>query len=254
MSNKIRHYMREEAEAVLPMLHDTYRAIGRFQNRRDARSECRLLKQLDLVGIALQKFKGAVQRAKRGYFDAVLDTSLSTSDRLVALDVAVGSMHIQFAVPRQYMHQESQELRRVLDACRNGQGSDAPPAPPAPPPSLRSEPATGCLCRGVAASGGTVVGQVTVVDTRSDYQALSSPRIVVSRMIRTEIIFGIQMIRGIVTDVGGSLSHAAIVAREWNIPCVVGTGNATAVLMAGMTVRVDGNAGMVHLVDGGGGR
>lgn len=50
----------------------------------------------------------------------------------------------------------------------------------------------------------------------------------------------------VVTDAGGILSHCAVVAREYGIPAVVGTSNATATLTDGQTVEVDGNTGTVH--------
>ena len=49
----------------------------------------------------------------------------------------------------------------------------------------------------------------------------------------------------LVVDVGGPMSHAAIVARELGVPCVVGTGDGTARLRDGDRVRVDGTAGVV---------
>ena len=52
----------------------------------------------------------------------------------------------------------------------------------------------------------------------------------------------------IVTDSGGVLSHSAVVAREYRIPAVVGTGNATATFKDGQLIEVDGNAGTVRLV------
>jgi pyruvate,water dikinase len=52
----------------------------------------------------------------------------------------------------------------------------------------------------------------------------------------------------VVTDVGAPLSHAAIVARELGIPAVVGCGDATARLMTGDRVRVDGGAGTVTVM------
>lgn len=55
-------------------------------------------------------------------------------------------------------------------------------------------------------------------------------------------------IGGLVTDSGGILSHPAIIAREYGVPAVVATGNATALLRDGERVTVDGNAGAVHLV------
>ena len=53
---------------------------------------------------------------------------------------------------------------------------------------------------------------------------------------------------GIVTDTGGALSHCAIVAREYGLPAVVGTGMATARIQDGQTVEVDGDAGQVRIL------
>ena len=54
---------------------------------------------------------------------------------------------------------------------------------------------------------------------------------------------------GIVTDTGGMLSHCAVVAREYGIPAVVGTGVATSRIRDGQIIEVDGDAGRVLLVD-----
>ena len=55
------------------------------------------------------------------------------------------------------------------------------------------------------------------------------------------------MASGIVTDVGGPLSHSSIVAREYGIPAVLGTGAATQRLATGQQVTVDGDAGTVTI-------
>ncbi len=52
----------------------------------------------------------------------------------------------------------------------------------------------------------------------------------------------------VVTDSGGVLSHSAAVAREYRIPAVVGTGNATTTFKDGQLIEVDGNAGIVRVV------
>jgi pyruvate, water dikinase len=57
-------------------------------------------------------------------------------------------------------------------------------------------------------------------------------------------------IRAAVTDVGGVMSHAAIVCREYGLPAVVGTGRATAEIKTGQTIAVDGTAGRVEILDG----
>ena len=54
-------------------------------------------------------------------------------------------------------------------------------------------------------------------------------------------------VAALVTDTGGALSHPAIIAREFGIPAVVATRNATAVLRDGQAVVVDGTAGIVRI-------
>jgi pyruvate,water dikinase len=52
---------------------------------------------------------------------------------------------------------------------------------------------------------------------------------------------------GIVTDVGGPLSHSSIVAREYGVPAVLGTGVATHRIQSGQRITVDGNSGVVRM-------
>ena len=54
-------------------------------------------------------------------------------------------------------------------------------------------------------------------------------------------------IKACVTDVGGVMSHAAIVCREYGLPAVVGTGLGTKVIRSGMMIRVDGSTGVITI-------
>ena len=58
------------------------------------------------------------------------------------------------------------------------------------------------------------------------------------------------MASGVVTDIGGPLSHGSIVAREYGIPAVLGTGLATRTITSGQMLSIDGNAGTVTLHEG----
>jgi pyruvate, water dikinase len=58
-----------------------------------------------------------------------------------------------------------------------------------------------------------------------------------------------QRIAAAVSDIGGSMSHAAIVAREFGMPAVVGTGTATQKIRDGQRIRVDGGRGVVTILD-----
>jgi pyruvate,water dikinase len=60
-------------------------------------------------------------------------------------------------------------------------------------------------------------------------------------------VFG--RIRATVTDIGGVMSHAAIVCREYSLPAVTGTGSASTRIRTGRRIRVDGTAGTVTFLD-----
>jgi len=57
------------------------------------------------------------------------------------------------------------------------------------------------------------------------------------------------LIGGLVTDLGSSVSHGAVIAREYGLPCVVNTRQGTHFLQSGNRVRLDGDTGCVTLLD-----
>jgi phosphoenolpyruvate synthase/pyruvate phosphate dikinase len=234
---KVRTFFAREVDALLPVLHETYRLIGSYQKRRGSAQEKRLLTQLEIVGEQLRFFKPYLQPRKQAYFDALMAPQLSTSDRIIALDTAVGMMHIEFAVERAYVHQESKALRRVLEASRL-QASDTV--------ADSNTDDDRILIRGIAASPGIATGKAALVRRNADYRRVPADCIVVAPMTRPEIIMGTERVAGIVTDQGGSLCHAAIVARERGIPCIVGTGDATSTIRPRSLVIVDGSLGEVR--------
>ena len=181
-----------------------------------------------------------VQIPKQQYFDVVLMENLDISDRIIALDTAIGAMHIKFSSVSvqgegEYMHRESVELRRALDECRLTDDRPKPIAQKGGDESI--------ICRGIPASPGIVSGQVFLWNSSRSFEAVPRRCILVARMTRPEIAVCFD---AIVTDMGGILCHVAILAREKNVPCIVGAGNATALLSTGMELCVDGGTGCVH--------
>lgn len=233
---KIRTLFKTEIDELLPVLHETYRRVGLFQKNRSDRNEKRLLSQLDVIGERLLFFKEYLQPAKQPYFDALRNQRLPVSDRIIALDTAVGMMHIEFAMERAYMHTESPALRRVLEQSRRSTDDVVPES---------TDPVDALLVRGIPASPGIATGKAALIRRNSDYRRLPANSVVVARMTRPELIMGIEHVAAIVTDIGGSLCHAAIIARERGIPCVVGTETATQVIRSKAMVTVDGSSGEV---------
>ncbi len=105
--------------------------------------------------------------------------------------------------------------------------------------------------RGFPAAKGVVEGTARVITTVADIHLVQPGDILVCGGTTTEWtpVFGI--ITACVCDTGGSLTHAAIVSREYGIPCVVGTALATQTIKTGDRVRVDGRAGTVQVLASG---
>jgi len=101
--------------------------------------------------------------------------------------------------------------------------------------------------RGVAASAGCVTGRACVLHGPEDFAQMASGDVLVAKLTTPAWTPLFARAAAIVTDVGGPLSHGSIVAREYGIPAVLGTGVATQRIQNGQTITVDGNAGLVIL-------
>ena len=110
---------------------------------------------------------------------------------------------------------------------------------------------TGAFVAGQPGSRGVVVGPVRVVRTLAEAPTLQPGEVLVTGSTSPAWVPWYRLAAAVVTDAGGALAHAAIVAREMGIPAVVGTRTATSRLTTGMTVEVDGTHGRVRLVDAG---
>jgi pyruvate,water dikinase len=102
------------------------------------------------------------------------------------------------------------------------------------------------VLRGVAASPGRGRGPVRMVNGPADFERFQRGDVLVCRSTTVSWVPLFTMASAIVADVGGALSHAALVAREFGIPAVTGTGNALELLIDGELVEVDGSAGTVR--------
>jgi len=103
--------------------------------------------------------------------------------------------------------------------------------------------------KGFSASPGTYEGRARVITSIGQLPLVQEGEVLVTRSTGPMFNVVLPLIRALVTDRGGALSHAAIVAREYGIPAVVGCGSASAAMTTGMRVRVDGDAGEVTVLD-----
>ncbi len=103
------------------------------------------------------------------------------------------------------------------------------------------------LLRGLAASGGSYEGIARRVAGPTEFDRIVEGDVLVTESTTEAFNILLPLLGAIVTDAGGLLSHSAIVAREYGIPGVVGTREATDLIPDGARVRVDGDAGEVHV-------
>src|SRR5579875_2805063 len=101
------------------------------------------------------------------------------------------------------------------------------------------------LLNGLAASAGRASGAVRVLASPDEGDRLRDGEVLVATMTSPDWVPVMRRAAALVTDGGGMTCHAAIVARELQVPCVVGTRNATTVLRDGEVVTVDGAKGQV---------
>jgi len=99
---------------------------------------------------------------------------------------------------------------------------------------------------GIAASAGRYTGTVRVIAGEAEFSKIEPGDVVVCPVTSPVWSVVFPSMGALVTDTGGILSHPAIIAREYGIPAVVDTGNATGLLHDGQAVTVDGSAGTVE--------
>jgi pyruvate,water dikinase len=174
------------------------------------------------------------------------------------------------ATPRgpAYWPQEVAERKRIFEALREW----SPPPALGTAPEVQNEPisimlwgltterieewlraqdggAAGNELRGVAASGGVAEGPARVIRSIEELTEVETGEILVCPIVAPSWAPVFARIRAAVSDVGGIMAHAAIVAREYGLPAVVGTGFATQTIRTGQLIRVDGDKGVVTILE-----
>jgi pyruvate,water dikinase len=200
--------------------------------------------------------------ASRGRIAAPLHVLDASLDEMCALVAGTGGP-------------SADELARRAAFRATYTAKDAPPAlgPPEPPPSNLAAlpPAVSRLMRatslalghlfgsseaqheekvlyGLAASKGVYEGPARRVSGPAEFGRIARGDVLVTESTTEAFNILLPLLGGIVTDNGGLLSHAAIVSREYGIPGVVGTREATERIADGVRVRVDGDAGEVTVL------
>lgn len=102
---------------------------------------------------------------------------------------------------------------------------------------------------GIGASPGRARGRARVVTDPAARVDLGADDILIARTTDPSWVIMFIAVAGMAIDVGGTLSHAAIIARELGVPCVIGTGNGTRLIPDGALVEIDGSQGTVRILE-----
>jgi pyruvate,water dikinase len=103
--------------------------------------------------------------------------------------------------------------------------------------------------KGVPASPGRVTAPARILHGPEDFARMRPGEVLVAGTTTPAWTPLFAMASAVVTDIGGPLSHGSIVAREYGIPAVMGTGVATKRIQNGQVITVDGSAGTVILIE-----
>jgi len=104
------------------------------------------------------------------------------------------------------------------------------------------------ILKGIPVSPGTVTSPASLIKSPAEFEKMQPDSILVCPMTNPAWTPLFAHATGLVTDMGGILGHGSIVAREYGIPAVVGTGSSTQRIKHGQTIKVDGDAGTVELI------
>lgn len=233
--------MAAEVAELKPVLDEVYTAVLRYQRDRTPANEERLRTTMEPAIERLMLFRPLLPPYKQRDFTALEESwrQLPAHDLIMLFDHCVGIMHVRLERRRSSWEAQQPwtvEMLRILDSYR-----DAPALIP-----VEGE----YLCSGIAASGGRAMGIARLIRERAELDSLRPGEILVCRFTLPDLVSYFRRISALVTDEGGALSHAAILAREMGVPAVTGCGNATTVIKTGDTIQVDGDLGLVMAASG----
>jgi pyruvate, water dikinase len=193
------------------------------------------LQCVDVARAASRRAGGLL--AGQGVIDRIDDVYLLTAEEM--LSAGSGSRLQETVAARR--EQRGHHLATIIPAAWRGR-------PEVTVAVSEDRERAGMKLRGIGASGGVAQARVRVVlDAGND--EIEPDEILVAPY--TDPSWGPIMFAaaGLVVDIGGELSHAAVVARELGIPCVMSTGDGTRRLRDGDICRVDGDAGLVEVIE-----
>ncbi len=240
---------RSTLERVVPLRRLAFRALARLAERHAPYRENLRFHALAALQLVREGYLELGRRlAHRQALPGAPDVFyLDVSEVRRALELGRGHADLAALAPlaarRQAELAEAARRRPPRFLGPDGLPVAGPPRPAAVSEDLARHP----YLEGVPVSGGLVTGPVRKIDRLEDAHRLRPGEILLARAATPSWTPYFFFARGVILDLGGLLSHSAVIAREYGIPCVVGVKTATEVLRDGDVVTVDAHRGRVYL-------
>jgi phosphohistidine swiveling domain-containing protein len=232
--NTIRNLFPQEVEALKPLLRAAYQAILDYQHEREQAREANMRAAIRRTLPILKTFKPHIPRYKGTYIELLEnDEQLAPYDLIICFDRAIYELHARVKCGEWSHLPWSKNLRNLLNERQHVE---------ALPTAVQEET---FLVSGRGVTRGSVVGPARMVISTGDFSKVQKGDILITPMADPDFIHVAKLIAGLVTDRGGVLCHAAILARELNLPCIIGCEHATQTIGDGQWIRLDAASGIV---------
>jgi len=238
--NRIRIWYQKEIEQLKPLVRDVYKKIYRYQVERTSLFELQMREAIAQTTSVLEVFVVHLPSYKSSYIKVLTrQEQLTSSDLIMCFDRAMYELHLYATLGKEigkYANEApwSKDLRALLNERQEIEPADN---------SVYSEELF--LASGKVACSGHAEGTAAVILSKDEFGNVKQGDILVTTRTTPDFIEVASRIAGLVTDRGGIVCHAAILARELNIPCIVGCGNATEAVTSGRKIRIDAISGIV---------
>ncbi|OPA78705.1 hypothetical protein BVG16_12685 [Paenibacillus selenitireducens] len=233
-------WYQKEIEQLKPLVRDVYKKIHRYQLERTSLFELQMREAITQTTLVLEVFIEHIPAYKSSYIKVLgRQEQLTSSELIMCFDRAMYELHLYATLGKtigKYANEApwSKELRALLNERQEIESADN---------SVSVEELF--LASGKVACSGHAEGTAVVILSMDELGKIKQGDILVTTMTTPEFIEVAPLIAGLVTDRGGIVCHAAILAREFNIPCIVGCGNATKVITSSHKIRIDAISGIV---------
>ncbi|WP_162463357.1 PEP-utilizing enzyme [Paenibacillus psychroresistens] len=234
--NTIRNFYASEIEEFKVVLRTVYRIIYEYQEDRTQKNENKMREAIQTTIPYLMLFKEHIPVYKQKYIELLENQyQLKPYDLIICFDRAIYELHARVKTEKFHELPWSKELRDLLNERQEISNSGF----------TGSKVAVAFITSGTGAYLGIVEGPACVVLDRDDLLKLKQGDILVTPMTDPDFISVAHLLSGLITDRGGLLCHAAILARELNLPCIVGCRDATQQIKDGEWIQMDSRTGIV---------